>query len=110
MSRPRGTCARAAPCEPSRAPPASPLAPPASRAPRPSPPLKVIRLIKFEQRAIPGHDLRSLLSQGAKLSEAEARKVVMLADFLDKALTLDPAKRLKPAEALKHPFCDLNRK
>lgn len=71
---------------------------------------EVIRLIKFEQRAIPGHDLRSLLSQGAKLSEAEARKVVMLADFLDKALTLDPAKRLKPAEALKHPFCDLNRK
>jgi hypothetical protein len=32
-------------------------------------------MIKFEQRAVPGHDLRALLTQGQKLSEPEMRKV-----------------------------------
>jgi len=31
-------------------------------------------------------------------------------DLLEKTLMLDPAKRLRPSEALKHPFCDLSRK
>ena len=33
-----------------------------------------------------------------------------LQDLLEKALMVDPAKRLTPAQALKHPFCDLSRK
>jgi len=70
----------------------------------------VIRLIKFEQRPMPGHDLKTLLTGGAKLTEAENRKVMMLADLLDKATTLDPAKRITPSQALRHPFCDLTRK
>ena len=45
-----------------------------------------------------------------KLPEAEARKVLQLADLLEKCLMLDPAKRLGPAEALRHPFCDPTRK
>lgn len=31
-------------------------------------------------------------------------------DLLEKTLMLDPGKRLRPSEALKHPFCDLSRK
>ena len=70
---------------------------------------EIIRTIKFEQRPMPGKDLRSLL-RPQKLPESEARKVLQLADLLDKALMLDPAKRLTPSQALKHPFCDLSRK
>jgi len=66
---------------------------------------EIQRTIKFEQRPLPGKDLRSLLMP-TKLPEAEARKVIQLADLLDKALMLDPAKRLTPSQALKHPFCD----
>ena len=39
-----------------------------------------------------------------------ARKVMQLADLLEKALMLDPSKRMRPSEALKHPFCDVSRK
>lgn len=70
---------------------------------------EVIRLIKFEQRALPGHDLKSTLMPN-KPREGDARKAVMLADLLEKTLMLDPSKRLTPAQALKHPFCDLARK
>ena len=70
---------------------------------------EIIRLIKFEQRPMPGKDLRSLLMPN-KLPEAEARKVQQLADLLDKCLMLDPTKRLTPSQALKHPFCDLSKK
>ena len=38
--------------------------------------------------------------------DVEARKVLQLADFLEKCLMLDPSKRLNPSQALKHPFCD----
>jgi len=70
---------------------------------------EIQRTIKFEQRPLPGRDLRSLLMP-VKLPEAEARKVMQLADLLDKALMLDPSKRLTPSQALKHPFCDVTRK
>ena len=65
----------------------------------------IVRIIKYEQRPMPGKDLRTLLMP-QKLAESEARKVQLLADLLDKALTLDPSKRLRPSEALKHHFCD----
>merc|ERR1719440_2023512 len=67
---------------------------------------EIQRIIKFVERPLPGKDLRSLLMP-TKLPEAEARKVMQLADLLDKALMLDPSKRLTPSQALKHPFCQL---
>jgi serine/threonine-protein kinase PRP4 len=70
---------------------------------------EIVRVLKFEQRPMPGKDLKSLLMP-MKLPEAEARKVMQLADLLEKALMLDPSKRLTPSEALKHPFCDVSRK
>jgi len=44
------------------------------------------------------------------LSPLYPPQVAMLVDLLDRALQLDPSKRLKPSEALRHPFCDLTRK
>jgi len=70
---------------------------------------EIQRTIKYEQRPMAGKDLRTLLMP-VKLPEAEARKVMQLADLLDKALMLDPSKRLTPSQALKHPFCDVTRK
>ncbi len=70
---------------------------------------EITRLIKFEQRPVAGKDLRSLLMP-SKMPEAETRKILMLADLLEKTLMLDPSKRLTPAQALKHPFCDLSRR
>lgn len=66
---------------------------------------EIVRIVRFEQRPTPGKDIRSLLMP-IKLPEAEMRKVLQLADLLEKTLMLDPAKRISPAEALKHPFCD----
>jgi len=65
---------------------------------------EIIRTLKFEHQARPGKDLRSLLMP-VKLPESEARKVMQLADLLEKCLMLDPAKRMKPVDALRHPFC-----
>jgi len=70
---------------------------------------EIVRIIKFEQRPLPGKDIKSQLIP-TKMADSEARKLVMLADLLEKALMLDPAKRLTPSQALKHPFCDLSRK
>ena len=66
---------------------------------------EVIRTIKFEQRAYPGKELKATLMP-SKVPDVEARKVLQLADFLEKCLMLDPSKRLNPSQALKHPFCD----
>ena len=72
---------------------------------------EVIRLIKFEQKPTQGKDLRTLLMPNkAAVDPSEGKKAFMLADLLEKALILDPSKRLTPSQALKHPFCDLNRK
>ena len=70
---------------------------------------EVIRLIKFEQKPMPGKDMKTLCVPD-KLSEAEKRKHLQLADLLEKTLMLDPSKRMTPAQALKHPFCDVSRK
>jgi len=70
---------------------------------------EIIRIIKFEQRPVPGHDLKTTLMPH-KPREGDAKKATMLADLLEKTLMLDPGKRFTPAQALKHPFCDLSRK
>ena len=41
---------------------------------------------------------------------SDCKGSLCLQDLLEKTLMLDPAKRLRPSEALKHPFCDLARK
>ena len=38
------------------------------------------------------------------VEEANKPKLEMLADLLDRALMLDPAKRISVKDALKHPF------
>ena len=70
---------------------------------------EIVRTIKFEQRPTLGKDLKTLIMP-TKLPESEAKKVLQLADLLEKALMLDPSKRLSPSQALKHPFCDVSRK
>ena len=46
-----------------------------------------------------------LMSFGApKLTEKEYKKVVELKDLLERCLTLDPAKRIQPKDALSHSF------
>ncbi len=52
----------------------------------------------------PSRDLLSTLVGRQSLSEAHLRKVHQFKDFLDKALMLDPTKRLTINEALIHPF------
>lgn len=37
-------------------------------------------------------------------SEGDRRKLVQLADLLERLMHLDPDKRLSPKEALRHPF------
>jgi len=64
----------------------------------------VIREVKFTPEPQPGKDVRSQLLGASKLSEAEGRKVALLADLLDKLLVLDPTRRFTPSAALKHPF------
>jgi len=41
-------------------------------------------------------------------TDADQESVLQLADLLDKALTVDPTKRLTPEGALDHPFVKLN--
>ncbi|KAF9024197.1 kinase-like protein [Hymenopellis radicata] len=54
----------------------------------------------------PGRDLRARLMPGAsvKMKDDENKLIVSFIDFLDKCLTLDPARRITPREALAHPF------
>ena len=37
-------------------------------------------------------------------SEGERKKIVQLADLLERMMALDPDKRITPKDALKHPF------
>jgi serine/threonine-protein kinase PRP4 len=70
---------------------------------------EIIRIIKFEQRPTPGKDIRTQLIPNKMADPAELRKSQMLVDLLEKALMLDPSKRLTPQQALRHPFCDPQR-
>lgn len=55
--------------------------------------------------AKPTRDLRTrLLVASSGLSEAENRDLNQFVDLLEHCLTLNPDKRIKPLDALKHPF------
>mmetsp|Transcript_69590 Transcript_69590/g.220335 ORF Transcript_69590/g.220335 Transcript_69590/m.220335 type:complete len:110 (+) Transcript_69590:40-369(+) len=45
-----------------------------------------------------------LLGAGDPKTPADKKKVLQLADLLEKMMHLDPDKRIKPTEALQHPF------
>lgn len=50
-------------------------------------------------------DLRTrILAASSGLSDAESRELNQFIDLLEHCLTLNPDKRIKPADALKHPF------
>lgn len=61
--------------------------------------------VKMLAFAKPVRDLRTrLLSASKGLSEVEMKELNLFTDLLDRCLALNPAKRLTPNEALKHPF------
>lgn len=49
-------------------------------------------------------DLQSELVAGQALPQDQLRKVTQLKDLLDKALAMDPGKRISLNNALTHPF------
>lgn len=54
----------------------------------------------------PMRDLRTRLlpPTSVKLKDDENKMLMSFIDLLDKCLSLDPAKRISPKEALVHPF------
>lgn len=52
----------------------------------------------------PIRDLQSELVAGQALPADQLRKVTQLKDFLEKALCIDPAKRISLNNSLTHPF------
>jgi serine/threonine-protein kinase PRP4 len=60
---------------------------------------KVVVISNFKLR-----DLGAEVMAGQSLPEDQLRKVNQLKDMLEKALSLDPSKRLTPSGALGHPF------
>lgn len=54
----------------------------------------------------PTRDLKTrLMPQGTRgMPDAEVKELTMFLDLLDRCLSLNPEKRITPAEALKHPF------
>lgn len=65
----------------------------------------VVKYIHFV-KPTPGLDLKSRILEAAKgmNNSAQMKQVNLLADLLDRCLTLNPEKRITPADALKHPF------
>lgn len=53
----------------------------------------------------PTRDLRArLLAASSGMDDTETRNLNHFIDLLERCLTLNPDKRITPAEALKHPF------
>jgi serine/threonine-protein kinase PRP4 len=52
----------------------------------------------------PVRDLKSRIAPSTKASSDEIRLITSFIDLLEKALHLNPEKRLTPKEALAHPF------
>lgn len=64
----------------------------------------VLRPTHFSQ-GITGKDLKSRLNGNlGRMAPAQLKDHHLFVDLLDKCLQLDPEKRIKPNEALKHPF------
>jgi serine/threonine-protein kinase PRP4 len=47
---------------------------------------------------------RELARASGQMSDAEARKLQQLRDLIEQCLLIDPARRITPEDALKHPF------
>jgi serine/threonine-protein kinase PRP4 len=53
----------------------------------------------------PTRDLRTrLMAASSGLNDAETKEFHQFIDLLEQCLALNPDKRIKPADALKHPF------
>jgi len=64
----------------------------------------VLRPTHFSQ-GVTGKDLKSRLNGSlSRMAPAQLKDHHLFVDLLDKCLQLDPEKRIKPNEALKHPF------
>ena len=63
-------------------------------------------IIRKVHIAKPTRDLRARLmpSASVQMKEDERKLLTSFVDLLDKCLSLDPARRLTPKEALTHPF------
>ncbi|CAI7619629.1 unnamed protein product [Penicillium glandicola] len=61
------------------------------------------KIVDFKK---PTRDLKTrLMAQGTRgMPDAEVKELTMFLDLLDRCLSLNPEKRITPAEALKHPF------
>ncbi|KAG8740380.1 U4/U6 small nuclear ribonucleoprotein prp4 [Ceratobasidium sp. 414] len=56
--------------------------------------------------AKPARDVRTriMAANGGKVADEDSKLVMSFVDLIDKCLTLDPARRITPKEALMHPF------
>ncbi|KAF2766479.1 kinase-like protein, partial [Teratosphaeria nubilosa] len=65
----------------------------------------VVRQVTFRDRGMEGKDLRARLAGNAKgLAPAESKEHASFVDLLEKCLQVDPARRITPADAMRHAF------